>query len=110
MDFTETQYKFNLAIDVIYYLISLLLKDRSNKIEMVDQIIDKWDARIDRSFRILKIEASRKMASEEDMPVDVASILSSTKDLHVTILKREFKTQLKSLLVAAIMKEMEKKA
>lgn len=106
MDVTESQYKFNLAIDAIYYLTNLLLRNTPNKVEMVGHLISKWDARVTQNLRQIQIREAQKYAEENQVGLDVASVIISAHQAEVHILRKEFADQLKQILINTFLQEM----
>jgi len=109
MQISESQYKFNLAVDMIYYLMNMLLYNHPNKVEMISHLIDKWDVRQSKNLlNIQRIEA-KKLAEQESIETDVATIIVSAHQAEIHILKRDFKEAIKKVLVNNIMQEINKK-
>lgn len=109
MDITESQYKFNLALDMIYYLTQLLLYNHPNKTEMVEQLVSKWDARVHKNLNKIRYNEAMAFAEREEVGTDVASILVSTQQVEIYILKREFKEYIQQLLIRNLCQEETKK-
>ena len=108
MDISESQYKFNLALDMIYYLTKLILYNHPNKAEMVSDLINKWDARINQNLNRIRHKEGMALADREDMPVDVANIVISAHQSEVHILKHEFKEAVKKVIINALAQEASK--
>ena len=106
MDITESQYKFNLSIDMIYFLTNLLLRNAPNKVEMVSHIVEKWNARVSTNVRQFLIQEAQKYAKENDVPVDVAAVIISAHQTEVQMLRKEFCDELKKVLINTFLQEM----
>jgi len=109
MEISESQYKFNLALDMIYYLTKLILYNHPNKAEMVSEIINKWDARVTNSLGKIRLDQARQLAESENIPLDVASIIISAHQSEIHILKREFKDAVKKIIINTLGQEATKK-
>lgn len=109
MDITESQYKFNLAIDLVYYLMSLVVYNHPNKIETISQVLDKWDVRVNNSLRKSRFDEAKALAEKENLDTDVATIVVSAHQSEVLILKREFKEQVKQILINTMLQNTPKK-
>lgn len=106
MQVSESQYKFNLSIDLIYFLVNILLRDSDNKIEMINLLMEKWSNRITENQRHLNVEESKKIAEEIDCEVDVASIILSAHQTEEKMLRNEFSDQLKKILINTFIQEI----
>jgi len=105
MEISESQYKFNLALDMIYYLTKLVLTNYPNKAEMVNHLIDKWDARINTNLNRIRQKEAVAWADKEDMSVDAAAILVSAHQMEVHVLKHEFKEAVKKVIINTLTQE-----
>jgi hypothetical protein len=106
MSETESQYKFSLALDLIFYLIKVLLHNNQNKVEMVSLILDKWNKRIDRKFEFSISDEAKKYSEEYGVPTDVAAIIFSVYRTEPNILQKEFTDHVKQLVINSFIEEM----
>lgn len=109
MEITESQYKYNLAVDLIYYLMANLIQNHPNKIEMVQQVMRKWDARVTTNLRKVNVEKAHKYAEKHKVELDVAAILLSAHQQEVNILKKEFADQITQVLINTMLQNTESK-
>lgn len=106
MSETENQYKFDLALDMIFYLTKVLLHNSTNKIEMISIILDKWNKRIDRKLELSVQQETRKYAEANNIETDVASVIVSIYKTEPEILRKEFTQKVKDILVNSFIQEM----
>lgn len=109
MEITESQYKYNLAIDLIYYLMTNLIQNHPNKIEMVQHVMQKWDARITQNLRKVNVEESKSYAEKHDVEIDVASIILSAHQEEVQVLRKEFLDQTTQILINTMLQNIKSK-
>ena len=106
MKISENEYKLTFAKDMIYYLTKLLLHNHPNKVEMVSQIVNKWDARINNHIKKVRYDESKILAKETNIEDSVASILISIQQTELHVYKNEFKKDIENLITSAIMKDV----
>jgi len=101
----EAPQNLSLAVDMIYFLTKIIVYEHPNKIDMITDLVEKWDARVTQSLRKIKVEEAHKMAEHSDDSADVASIMISIDQQHGLLIKDEFKQLMKSLLIQTMMEE-----
>ena len=106
MNISENEYKLTLAIDMIYYLVKLLLYNHPNKTEMISQLLNKWDARVSENMKQIRCDQAKVIAKQEDIEIDVASILISIQQTELNIFKSEFKKDIEKVITSAIIKDV----
>jgi len=109
MEISESQYKFNLALDMIYYLTKIVLYNHPNKAELVSHLIDKWDVRINQNLSRIRNDQAKKLSKKEDIPIDVASVIISAHQAEINVLKGEFKDAVKKIIINTMAQEAIKK-
>lgn len=87
----------------------MLLYNKPNKIEMISHLLDAWETRLNKNLKNITFDEAKKMAEEEDIETDVASIIVSAHQSEMYILKDEFKQNIKRILKEAIAQDMAKK-
>ena len=103
MAFELKEEKFTelLLADLLVYILRIVLKDNTNKGEVIATLINKWSDKVDSDSKIVQAKYAKTIAmvGEEDMTEDVAMILLDITNLDKKIAKKEFKeSMLKTLL------------
>ena len=101
----ESQQNLSLALDMIYFLTKIIVFEHPNKIDMITELVEKWDARVSTSLRQILVEEAHILAKQIREPVDVASVMVSIGQQHSFIIKDEFKEMVKNLLIHSMMEE-----
>jgi len=111
MDQKTLEYKFLLANDLIVYLMYLLSNGKIDRGQHIREILNDWSSRLEFQKKI----AEKKLAIEtckdhNDLPIDVAEILIVAHNIHRSMLKGEFKTEIRNLILGALtaLKEKER--
>jgi hypothetical protein len=111
MDQKTLEYKFLLANDLVVYLMYLLSNGKEDRDQCIRETLNDWSSRLEFQKQI----AEKKLAIEtckehDDLPVDVAEILISAHNVHKSMLKGEFKTEIRNLIIGALtaLKDKEK--
>lgn len=111
MDQKTLEYKFLLANDLVVYLMYLLSNGKEDRDQCIRETLNDWSSRLEFQKQIaekrLAIETSKE---NDDLPVDVAEILIGAHNVHKSMLKGEFKTEIRNLIFGALsaLKEKEK--
>ena len=111
MDQKTLEYKFLLANDLVVYLMYLLSNGKEDRDQCIRETLNDWSSRLEFQKHIaqkrLAIETSKE---NDDLPVDVAEILIGAHNIHKSMLKGEFKTEIRNLIFGALsaLKEKEK--
>ena len=104
MNVSEEQFKLALATDLIIFLVHIWTHGNDQKIKMINELMNKWSERIEGSSNNMKVQIAEQIADQsEETTKDVAMILLDANNIHNTIVKGEFKTQMRE----AILKGME---
>lgn len=98
-----TDYKLILATDLIVYLMYLMTGDKDNREEVIKETLNNWSSRLEfqrnMAEKKLALEASKENV---DLPIDVAEILISAHNIEKTMLKGEFKSYIRKLIIDSI--------
>ncbi|MHA1700675.1 MAG: hypothetical protein ACTSWK_00195 [Promethearchaeota archaeon] len=94
----EEQYKMILYTDLVYFLLSDILIDKSNKKELAEKILEDWELRnkklINEHF---KSQAANIISKDKNLikQKDEISILLSVKELVFDCIRKDFAKELK---------------
>ena len=103
MDQKTLEYKFLLANDLVVYLMYLLSNGKEDRDQCIRETLNDWSSRLEFQKQIaekrLAIETSKE---NDDLPVDVAEILIGAHNVHKSMLKGEFKTEIRNLIFGAL--------
>jgi len=103
MNQTDLEYKFLLSNDLVVYLMYLLTKNEDNKEEIIRKILNDWSSRLEFQKNMMQKKLALKTSEENpDLPSDVAEILINAHNIEKTILKGEFKSQIRKIILESI--------
>jgi len=99
MDVTEEKFKLALATDLIIYMIQIWTQNSTEQVKMIDQLLNNWSQRVDKSAYSMKKQIAQQMAEmNEDVTQDVAMIMLEINNTENIIMKGEFKTQMREAI------------
>jgi len=103
MDQKTLEYKFLLANDLVVYLMYLISNGKEDRDQYIRETLNDWSSRLEFQKQI----AEKKLAIEtckdhNDLPVDVAEILIGAHNIHKSMIKGEFKTEIRNLILGAL--------
>lgn len=97
------EYKLILATDLIVYLMYLMTGDKQDREDIIKETLNNWSSRLEfqrnMAEKKLALEASKENA---DLPIDVAEILINAHNIEKTMLKGEFKSYIRKLIIDSI--------
>ena len=96
---TEEKFKLALATDMIIYMIKLWTKNSDDPKDLINELLNAWSQKITASANHMKNQFAEQMAEQhEDMTEDVANILLDINNTENTLLKGEFKSQMREAI------------
>jgi len=103
MNQNDLEYKFLLSNDLVVYLMYLLSKNADNKEEIIREILNDWSSRLEFQKNIMERKLALKTSEENpELPSDVAEILISAHNIEKTMLKGEYKSQIRKVILESI--------
>lgn len=109
MNPTEEKYRLNFSLDLIYYLSCLLLYSHSNKVEMITEILNKWESKVDNQLNKAKKEDTKSLSKESGYESDVVDIIISAHQQPMLIVKKDFKELIQKILTNGMTQDMERR-
>ena len=96
---TEEKFKLALATDLVIYMIKLWTKNSDEPQVLINELLNAWSQKITASADYMKNQFAEQMAEQqEDISVDVATILLDINNTENVILKGEFKSQMREAI------------
>jgi len=100
VDISTSQFKQSLSFDLIFYLMNMIVRNDSNKIESISNILDKWKLRVDNATKLSTSNQIKEFKSKYDISEDIAAILISIYQIENNIIYKEFLDQVKQILLS----------
>ena len=104
-DISEEKFKLALATDLVIYMIQLWTQNSTKEetVSMVTRLMNQWSERVGGNADYMKQQIATQMTEQnEEMTEDVALILLDVSNIENTMMKGEFKSQMRKAIFKGI--------
>ena len=102
MDVIDDKYRFALATDLITFLVSIMVGEHSNRVEIVHELLNKWSERVEKNALTMKEQAAATIAENDNVEKDVVMILLDINNVENTMIRNEFKSQIREAIYRSL--------
>ena len=106
---TPQEIKYAFSCDLIIYLTSIILSNipKEDHEPVIQKIMNNWSQRIEIARTEILKQFAPQVAAEQNMELDVATIMVDAHNIESKMLKGEFKKEARELIIKTLIPKKE---